>query len=354
MKHRIFAHLIVFAATLLLIPTASATWGGFRSMGKTATLGEPSCVQVVAKQVVCLAQSQTHTLMVNEFNNNVWSGWTSLSGAVSSDPSCANDGTGNVVCGVRSGTNTLVATVFNGTTWSSFIDSKGQIFSVPSCALLRKTKVLCAARNLNSALTDSILNTTTSTWGSFKTEAASLTSGPGCAGDNDGDVICAMNGFPSAGNNTILVNRFDGSKWEGFLTLQGGISGTSPSCTTLGVKGQVVCFDRANNMGIYANQFNSGIWQNSNWTGWRGISGGPLGPRASCAMTSPGLLACGILYLVDSFMYTATYNGSSWSAFAKVGTKPIGAGPACAQLSSGKAICAAVGLNNQAVSITGP
>src|SRR5271170_3531451 len=164
MKHRIFAHLIVFAATLLLIPTASATWGGFRSMGKTATLGEPSCVQVVAKQVVCLAQSQTHTLMVNEFNNNVWSGWTSLSGAVSSDPSCANDGTGNVVCGVRSGTNTLVATVFNGTTWSSFIDSKGQIFSVPSCALLRKTKVLCAARNLNSALTDSILNTTTSTW----------------------------------------------------------------------------------------------------------------------------------------------------------------------------------------------
>jgi hypothetical protein len=353
MKLRIFAYL-VFATTLLLIPSASATWSGFRTMGSTPTIGEPYCVQLATQQVVCVARSQTSTLMANEFNNNAWSGWTNLPGLVTSDPSCVNDGAGNVVCGVRSGTNTLVATVFNGKKWSAFIDSKGQIFSSPSCALLRNTKVLCAARSLTSALGNALLNTATSTWGTFKTVTAMLTSGPGCAGDNDGDVICAMNGLPTAGNDTIIANRFDGSKWEGFLTLQGGISGSSPSCTPLGVKGQVVCFDRANNLGIYANQFNSGIWENQNWTGWRLITGGNIGPRVSCAMTSPGSLACGILYVVDSFMYAATYNGTTWSSFTKVGAKPISAGPACAAFSSGKVTCAAVGLNNQGVSATGP
>ena len=354
MKPRIFAYLAVFAVTLLLIPSASATWSGFRGMGTTPTIGEPSCVQLAVQQVVCVTRSQQSTLMANEFNNGAWSGWTNLAGLVTSDTSCVNDGTGNVVCGVRSGTNTLVARVFNGKKWSTVIDSKGQIFSPPSCALLRKTKVLCAARSQTSALGNALLNTTTSTWGSFKSVAATLTSGPGCAGDNDGDVICAMNGLPTAGNNTIMVNRFDGAKWEGFLTLQGSISGSSPSCTPLGVKGQVVCFDRANNTGIYANMFKSGLWSTSNWTGWRLITGASIGPRVSCAMPSAGSIACGILYLVDSFMYAATFNGTNWSSFTKVGTKPISAGPACAGLSSGKVMCSVVGLNNQGLSTTGP
>jgi hypothetical protein len=348
-------YLVVVLTGLLLIPSAWATWGtSFRSLGKTSTIGEPSCVELAAKQVVCVAQSPQSTLMANLFSNSAWSGWTNLAGAVSSDPSCLNDGTGNVVCGVRSGTNSLVVTVFDGTTWSAFIDSKGQIFSAPSCALLRNTKVLCAARSQTSGLGNALFTTTTSTWGSFKSVAATLTSGPGCAGDNDGDVICAMNGLPTAGNDTIIVNRFDGAKWEGFLTLQGSISGSSPSCTPLGVKGQVVCFDRANNLAIYYNLFKSGTWGNSNWTGWHGITGGNIGPRVSCAMPSAGSLACGILYVPDSFMYAATFDGTNWTSFTKVGTKPISGGPACAGFASGQVLCTVVGLNNQAGSVTGP
>jgi hypothetical protein len=60
MKHRIFAYLVVSAIALLLIPSASATWSGFRSLGTTPTLGEPSCVQL-ATDVICVAQSQQHT-----------------------------------------------------------------------------------------------------------------------------------------------------------------------------------------------------------------------------------------------------------------------------------------------------
>jgi hypothetical protein len=347
-------YLMMFTTALLFTPLASATWSGFRSLGPDSTIGEPSCAQVASGQVVCMARNQTSTLMVNEFSNSAWSGWTGLPGVVTSDPSCANDGAGNVVCGVRSATNTLAATVFNGTKWSAYIDSKGQIFSTPSCALLRNTKVLCAARSQTSGLGNALLNTATSTWGSFKVVAGMLTSAPGCAGDSDGDVICAMNALVTATNDTIVVNRFDGAKWEGFLTLQGGISGTSPSCTPLGVKGQVVCFDRANNLAMYANMFKSGLWATTNWTGWRPITGANIGPRLSCAMSTAGHLACGVQYMPDSFMYAATFDGSTWTSFGKVGTKPISAGPACGTLSSGKVLCAVVGFNNQSSSTTGP
>jgi len=115
-----------------------------------------------------------------------------------------------------------------------------------------------------------------------------------------------------------------------------------------------VCFDRANNLAIYANLFKSGLWSNSSWTGWHGITGGNIGPRVSCAMPSAGKLACGLLYVPDSFMYAGTFDGTTWTSFAKVGSKPMAFGPACATLANGKVICAAVGLNSQAASVTGP
>jgi hypothetical protein len=67
MKSGPVVYLLVIVTSLLLIPSASATWSGFRSMGTTVTLGEPSCVQVAAQDVVCVAQSQQSTLMTNRF-----------------------------------------------------------------------------------------------------------------------------------------------------------------------------------------------------------------------------------------------------------------------------------------------
>jgi hypothetical protein len=45
MKCRFFAQLVMLAAAAYLVPSASATWSGFRSLGKTPVVGEPSCVQ---------------------------------------------------------------------------------------------------------------------------------------------------------------------------------------------------------------------------------------------------------------------------------------------------------------------
>ena len=67
MKHRIFVSLVALGAAVLLTPLASGTWSGFRSLGTTKVVGTPSCVQLGADEVICVAQSQQHTLMANEF-----------------------------------------------------------------------------------------------------------------------------------------------------------------------------------------------------------------------------------------------------------------------------------------------
>jgi len=355
MKSRLTICLAVVVAAALVAPTAWAAWSTKgKSMGSTTILGEPSCAQLAAKDVVCATRSIDGKLAFDEFVDNAWSDWTDISGGgVLSDPSCANDNAGNIVCAVASDSSTMTATVYDGKKWSAYVDSGKQISSAPSCSLLKNGKLLCAARYINGSMVSALFSA--GAWSKIIVSKATLTTGPSCAGDNDGDVICAMAALASPGNNTIIANRFSGSKFDGFLTLQANLSGDAPICNSLGVKGQVMCFVRASNTAIYRNMFKSGIWQNSNWTGWGNIAGGESSPRISCGMPSAGTLACLVHYVGDGMLYGGTFDGTNWSAFStKVGSKPTNAGPACAEYNSGSVICAGVGTNSQAFSVTGP
>ena len=81
MKHRIFAYFVIAAATFLFIPSASATWGSFHSMGATKVVGQPSCAQLGSGEVMCVGQSQRRALMANQSVKGKWSGWTNHPGA---------------------------------------------------------------------------------------------------------------------------------------------------------------------------------------------------------------------------------------------------------------------------------
>ena len=355
MKRRIFAYLAVAAASLLFIPSASATWSGFRSLGKTPVVGEPSCVQVAASEVMCVARSQASTLMANEFSKGAWSGWANLSGAVTSDASCVNNEAGDIVCGVITAKGTLAAVVFNGTTWGSPIDSGQAIASSPSCAFLHSGKVLCGARSETSSLIASVFN---GSWGKFSTQTAQLVSAPSCTSDDDGNVICAALAMVS-GNNSYIANLFDGSKWQGFLTLNGWFLG-NPFCLPFNQKGSVEgvvgCLSYGFNTVAWGSSFNGNGWNIGDWNCNSCIQlTGNILPTFSCALLSPGSVTCAFINgNRDHLMYENTFNGSQWTGYVKVGGPPITAGPSCASYSSGKAMCVVVGLNNQASSVIGP
>ena len=354
MKHRIFVSLVALGAAVLLTPLASATWSGFRSLGTTKVVGTPSCVQLGSDEVICVAQSQQHSLMANEFAGGKWSGWTNLSGTVTSNPSCVIDGTGSVFCGVTSATNTLTGTVFNGKKWSSLIDSGGLIDSNPSCALLRAGRVLCGARSQTGTLTTSVFDGTT--WGKFSSEASGLLNAPACSGDADGNVICEANAIVNNATTTI-ADLFDGSRWQGVLTLGGYFIGP-PSCLAVDkkgtVEGGVACIVLGGNDAVWVNQFNGNGWNTGDWTGWGQITGNVYPGAYSCALESSDTIVCGFINVQDSLFYEQTYTNGSWTGYNKVGGSPFAAGPSCATYASEKVMCVLVGLNNQGVSVTGP
>jgi hypothetical protein len=354
MKHRIFVSVVALGAALLSTPLASATWSGFRSLGTTKVVGKPSCVQLGSDEVMCVAQSQQHSLMTNQFSKSAWSGWTNLSGTVTSDPSCIDDGTGNVFCGAISATNTLTGTLFNGKKWSSLIDSAGLIDSRPSCALLDAGRVLCGARSQTGTLTTSVFNGTT--WGKFSSQASGVLNAPACTGDEDGNVICEANAIVNNATTTI-ADLFDGARWQGVLTL-GGYFIDPPICMSVGkkgtVEGGVACFVLGGNDAVWVNQFNGNGWNTGDWTSWGQITGNVYPGAYSCALESSDNIVCGFINVQDSLFYEQTFTNGNWTGYNKVGGSPFIAGPSCTAFATNKVMCVLVGLNNQAVSVTGP
>ncbi len=354
--------LAILILSLLSSTYSYASWGGFVSLGTTPIVGEPSCVQTTSNDVLCVSQSQRHTLMANRFTNGTWSVWTNIAGTVVSDPSCASDGAGNIICGVTGTKNTLEAITYNGSAWGAFVDSGQSIYSntyqksePPTCARLVVGSVFCAVRSQSSTLIGAMFNGTA--WSSFVVGGgASLTTAPSCASDSDGRVICIAQSIFSSGNNSFL-NRFDGTKWEGVIPFGTAfITPITPNCVGLGggsFVAHAMCTLHGLDSLVYSLEFNGGPWLSTNFTGFQQISGSVMS-RTSCAITTAGTLVCGWINAADSLLYESTFNGSSWSGYVKVGGPPIVSGPACAPLRSGKVLCLVVGLNNQALSTVGP
>ena len=213
--------------------------------------------------------------MVNEFNGTSWGTWKSLAGAVSSDPSCTSDGNGNVFCAATATNGDLQVTVLSGGVWSTPTKVKATLFSAPSCAEYTAGQVLCAARNTEGGLAWSLYNGTA--WSAFANLATSAVSAPSCTTDHNGGVICAI--FTTG--STTLVNRFTSGAWLGFLSI-GGIAGGQPDCSFWQATGQVACFAKAYNSGIYVSTFGGGSWAAGDWSPYSNL-GGAVNDNANCA-----------------------------------------------------------------------
>jgi hypothetical protein len=119
-------------------------------------------------------------------------------------------------------------------------------------------------------------------------------------------------------------------------------------------KGHQLCFGIAwNSNATFGSFFNGGIWQNSDWSGFGQVTGN-ISPVISCGLLSAGSVTCAAVNLQDALLYENTFNGTNWTGYVKVGGSALVTGPSCVPFTSGKVMCVVVGLNNQALSVTGP
>jgi hypothetical protein len=147
------------------------------------------------------------------------------------------------------------------------------------------------------------------------------------------------------------VNRFSGSAWNKFIDI-GGLAGGEPDCTSLNSAGQVACFAKAYNSGIFVSVFNGGSWVAGDWTAY-GDLGGTENDNAGCTSQVAGELVCGAIGVNDSAFYANVYNGTNWTGWSKIGGTGF-ASPACAPLGTGQVVCVVLGINNKLTSVVGP
>jgi hypothetical protein len=188
------------------------------------------------------------------------------------------------------------------------------------------------------------------TWGNPASIAGTITSTPGCSSDGAGNAICAA--FTTV-NYSVIVYRYNGTTWSPGLNIGGQASGERPTCTKMGIPGQVACFAEGLNTALFGNRFNGGSWTLANWGGW-GSLGGLISSNASCASIGAGQLICGVIGQVDSVLYANQFNSTSWLGWVKIGSTTAFRNPSCASLGAGKALCAIIGTTNKASSTVGP
>jgi hypothetical protein len=341
------AGFLAVALFVLLVPQSHASWSTVVSTGSATGVGVPSCAQVTSGNVVCAVRTINAAMMVNEYNGSAWSSWKTLAGSVSSNPSCTRNGQGEVVCGASAVGGGLWITTYNGSSWATPTVVSGALASAPSCAEYKAGEVLCVARGSSGGLIWTLSDD--GKWSSFATISADTVSPPSCTSDQASGVVCSV--YTTGGQT--LVNRFHDGGWLGFLNIAGEAGG-EPDCTYWKPTGQVACFAKSVQGGIYVTTFNGGSWATGSWiVGYEGI-GGVAADNANCVSQSTGDLVCAAVGPNDANqLFTNVYNGSSWAGWSSRGGKWIGV-PSCALLEEGKAICVAVATNNQLSSVVGP
>jgi hypothetical protein len=174
-------------------------------------------------------------------------------------------------------------------------------------------------------------------------------SAPSCTTDNNNGVICAV--FTTG--STTLVNRFTAGAWEGFLNI-GGIAGGEPDCSFWKATGEVVCFAKGSNGGIYVNTFDGVSWTGFDWNGY-GYLGISANDNASCTTQATGQLVCGVIGIGTdgNVFYADVYNGTDWLGFTEIGGLGVGS-PACTALGTGQVVCTVMGVDNKLTSVVGP
>jgi hypothetical protein len=185
-------------------------------------------------------------------------------------------------------------------------------------------------------------------WSAFASLSTTTISAPNCTSDHNSGVICSVYTI----NGETLVNRFAGGSWKGFINI-GGLAGGAPDCTFFKPTGEVACFAKATNDGIYVSTFTGGTWTAGNWSSY-GALGGIENDNASCTSQSTGELVCTVVGPdVNNELFSNVYNGSEWSGWNPIGGKYLGS-PSCAPLATGKALCLVTGTNNELTSYVGP
>jgi hypothetical protein len=227
-------------------------------------------------------------MQVSVFNGTAWSTPTTVTGALYSAPSCAELPAEEVLCVARGATGGLSWSTYNGTTWTAFATLATTAVSAPSCTTDNHNGVVCSIFTTGGA---TLVNRFASgKWTGFLNIGGIAGGEPDCTSLNSaGRVTC----FAKAYTTGIFVNLFNGSSWvagdwSGYEGLGGAVNDNA-SCTSQSTSELVCGVIAVTDAAFYANVYNGSFW-----TGWEKVGGKGVG-SPSCAPLGTGKVVCLIM-----------------------------------------------------------
>lgn len=166
----------------------------------------------------------------------------------------------------------------------------------------------------------------------WQDQGGTLVTDPSCAAFGLGEVVCAAVGP----RGSLIVNRFDGASWTGFVDL-GGVVVRKPSCMRFGILG-AACAVVDTTSAVQVNVFNG-----ATWSGFQSIGGQSISDPSCVGTAFIGSFAvyCAIIG-VNSALHVNRFDGGNWSGFQRLGGSYI-YNPSCTQdWTFGGVFCAAV------------
>jgi hypothetical protein len=178
-------------------------------------------------------------------STNTFSGWTWITGTTPSPPTLVSNGTALTLI-VRGADNSVYYRVYAATwrSWSSWhLMGSGSTCDKVS-AVMKNNQVFLVIRgfsttdaNMNNTLWTTTVNVDTGTYPSWTWMPGSVTSSPTLANWQNGNGYCLV---VRGTDNSIYINKYVGSAWQGWTALSSGSTTESPAATVIGNKLYIV------------------------------------------------------------------------------------------------------------------
>ncbi len=201
----------------------------------------PSCGELTAGEVLCVARSSTGGLAYSIYNGTSWSTFKTVATSAVSAPGCATDNAGGVVCAVVTIDGITLANRYTAGAWEGFLNLGGSAAGDPNCSSVNSGgKVACFGEAYNSGMIYGAEflggSWTANNWTTYGALGGTVSNNANCTTQGAGLVVCGAIGEL---DNAFYADVYNGASWGGWIKI-GGTGIGIPACGALGT-GQVVC-----------------------------------------------------------------------------------------------------------------
>jgi hypothetical protein len=259
---------------------STSSWGDWNELPAGSTTDTPATAICGGNQYFIVRGEDGYSLWFSWINltDGSFSGWTWISGSTPSTPTLITNGTALILV-VRGSDNTIYYRIYDvqTQTWNDWVGlPAGTTCDKVGAAILGDTLQLVVRgfsttdANINDTLWYSTMNLTSGTFSGWTFLPGSTPSTPILSAWGSNNLTLVVRGD----DNTLYINTFNGTSWQGWTGLSSGSTLESPAATVTGDTLIIVV------VGMDGNT----LWQTSidlntsSFSGWTWITGSTPSP----------------------------------------------------------------------------